>query len=70
MGVGIAQWIEQQTLTERSRVHLPAGVVGECSFPGSTFCACSHFGVCSNPMLLVSTVALVNLPKVQLAGYT
>ena len=36
---------------ERSRVRIPAGAVGEFSFPGSTFCADSYFGIRANPVL-------------------
>ena len=32
-------------MTERSRVRIPAGVAGEFSSPGSTFCADSYFRV-------------------------
>ena len=31
--------VERRTLMERSRVQVPAGAAGECSSPGSTFCA-------------------------------
>ena len=33
-------------MIERSRVRIPAGAVGEFSFPGSTFYADPYFGVC------------------------
>ena len=36
---------------ERSRVRTPAGVAGEFSSPGSTFCADSYFGIRSTPVL-------------------
>ena len=32
-------------MIERSRVRIPAGVVGEFSSPGSTFCADCYFGI-------------------------
>ena len=42
-------------MIERSRVRIPAGRAGECSSPGSTFCADSYFGIHSTPR--VTTVA-------------
>ena len=36
---------------KRSLVRVPAGVVGECSSPGSAFCADSYFSSCCTPML-------------------
>ena len=39
-------------MIERSQVRIPAGVVGEFSSPGSTFCADSYFGVRFTPVLL------------------
>ena len=38
-------------MTERSQVQIPAGVAGEFSSPGSTFCADSYFGIRSTPVL-------------------
>ena len=38
-------------MIERSQVRIPAGVAGEFSSPGSTFCADSYFGIHSTPML-------------------
>ena len=38
-------------MIERSRVRSPAGAAGEFSFPGSTFCADSYFGIRSTPVL-------------------
>ena len=38
-------------MAERSRVRIPAGAAGECSSPGSTFCADSYFGIRSTPVL-------------------
>ena len=38
-------------MTERSRVQIPVGAVGEFSSPGSTFCADSNFGIRSTPVL-------------------
>ena len=38
-------------MTERSQVRIPAGVAGEFSSPGSTFCADSYFGIHSTPVL-------------------
>ena len=40
---------------ERSRVRVTAGAAGEFSSPGSTFCADSHFGIDSPPVLRSST---------------
>ena len=40
---------------ERSRVRIPAGMAGEFSSAGSTFCADSYFGIRSTPG--VTTVA-------------
>ena len=45
----MAQWLEHWTRDERSRVRVPAGAEGECSSPGSTFCADSYFGIRSTP---------------------
>ena len=39
-------------MIERLQVRIPAGVAGEFSSPGSTFCADSDFGICSTPVLL------------------
>ena len=39
-------------MIERSRVRIHAGVAGEISSPGSTFCADSCFGIHSTPVLL------------------
>ena len=39
-------------MTERSQVRIPAGVAGEFSSPGSSFCADSYFGIRSTPVLL------------------
>ena len=39
-------------MIESSWVRIPVGAAGECSSPGSTFCADSYFGVRSTPMLL------------------
>ena len=36
---------------ERLWVWVPAGAAGEFSSPGWTFCADSHFGICSTPLL-------------------
>ena len=36
---------------ERSRVRIPAGMAGEFSSAGSTFCADSYFGIRSTPVL-------------------
>ena len=46
-GAWIAQWLECQMkfMIERSQVHVLAGVAGEYSSPGSTFCADSYFGI-------------------------
>ena len=52
---------------ERSQVWVPAGARGECSSPGSTFCADSHFGICYHSSMWT---ILVILPKVQVAGYS
>ena len=38
-------------LKGRGRVRIPAGAVGEFISPGSTFCADSHFGIRSTPVL-------------------
>ena len=38
-------------MIERSQVRIPAGVVGELSSPGSTFCADSYFSIRSTPVL-------------------
>ena len=38
-------------MIERSQVRIPAGVAGEFSSPGSTFCADTYFGICSTPVL-------------------
>ena len=38
-------------MIERSRVRIPAGVAGEFSSPGSTFCADTCFGIRSTPVL-------------------
>ena len=38
-------------MIERSRVRIPAGVAGEFSSPGSTFCQDSYFGIRSTPVL-------------------
>ena len=43
-------------MIERSRVRIPAGTAGECSSPGSTFCAYSYFGIRSTPVLPQSHV--------------
>ena len=39
-------------MMKRSWVQALAGVVGELSSPGSTFCADSYFGIHSTPVLL------------------
>ena len=39
----MVQWLQ---------VSVMAGVAGEFSFPGSTFCADSYFGIRSTPVLL------------------
>ena len=44
-------------MIERSRVRIPAGAAGEFYSPGLTFCADSYFGICSTPMLVVTTIA-------------
>ena len=36
---------------ERSRVRIPEGAEGECSSPGSAFCADPYFGMRSTPVL-------------------
>ena len=36
---------------ERSRIRVPAGVMGEFYSPGSTFCADSYFGISFIPVL-------------------
>ena len=51
-GVGITQWLEHWTCDQKVTVQIPAGVAGECSSPGSTFCADSSFSICSTPVLL------------------
>ena len=38
-------------MIERSLVRITAGAAGEFSFPGSTFCADSYFGIRSTPVL-------------------
>ena len=38
-------------MIKRSRVRIPAGVAGEFSSPGSTFCADSYFSIRSTPVL-------------------
>ena len=38
-------------MTERSWVQIPAGMVGEFSSPGSTFCADSNVSIHSTPVL-------------------
>ena len=38
-------------MIERLQVRVPAGVVGEFSSPGSTFCVDSYFGIRSTPVL-------------------
>ena len=38
-------------MIERSWIRIPAGVAGEISSPGSTFCADSYFGIRSTPVL-------------------
>ena len=38
-------------MIERSRIRVPAGGAGEFSFPWSTFCADSYFGIRSTPVL-------------------
>ena len=38
-------------MIEGSRIRVPAGAAGEVSFPGSTFCADSYFGICSTAVL-------------------
>ena len=39
-------------MIKRSQVQIPAGVAGEFSSPGSTFCDDSYFGIHSTPVLL------------------
>ena len=46
---GIAQWYKvcgTHDRKKRSSVQVPAGVAGEFSSPGSTFCADSYFTIC------------------------
>ena len=38
-------------MIERSRVRVPAGAAGEFSFPESTVCVDSYFGIRSTPVL-------------------
>ena len=49
-GAGIAHRLEHWTHLKRSQVGVPAEI--EFSFPLSTFCADTSFGIHSNPMLL------------------
>ena len=58
-------------MIERSQVQVLAGVAGEFSSPGSTFCADSYFAICSTPVLLQWHVKDHSyLSKVQVAGYS
>ena len=58
-------------MIERSRVRIPAGAAGECSFPGPTYRADSYIGIRSITVLPRSTQKIpVILPKVQEAGYS
>ena len=52
LGVGIAQWLSDTLVIERSRVWVPAGAGKEFASPCSTVCADSYFGICSTPVLL------------------
>ena len=59
-------------MIEKLQVRIPAGASGEFSFPGSTFCADSYFGIRSTPVLLQKHVKDPghHLPKAQVAGYS
>ena len=41
-------------MIKRSRVPIPAGAAGEFSYPGSTFCANSYFGIRSTRVTAVA----------------
>ena len=47
-GEGIAQWLERRTYDRKVAGSSP-GRSGGRTFPGSTFCADSYFGIHSNP---------------------
>ena len=43
-------------MIESSRIRVPAGTAGECTFPGSAISADSYFGIRSTPLLPVQLV--------------
>ena len=51
-GQGLLSGQSAGLMIERSQVRIPAGVAGDFSSPGSTFCADAYFGIQSTPALL------------------